>query len=150
MRHSGSCHCGAITIVFETRKDPAALGVRACQCGFCRRHGALTTSDANGAARVEASARDLIRYRFGFMTCDFLICARCGVYAAAAIGEGQGIRATLNVAGLAMADFATLAPTLVDYSAETEALRSDRRGRLWTPTQFADENLAAAKFGTAE
>ena len=58
------------------------LAPRACQCGFCRRHGARTVSDPAGAASLSLGEKAM-RYRFGTGTTDFLICGRCGVYVAA-------------------------------------------------------------------
>ena len=40
--YPGACHCGAVGVFFETDAGADALQVRACQCGFCRRHGAKT------------------------------------------------------------------------------------------------------------
>ena len=44
----GSCHCAAIGFSFQTRLSVDQWSVRACQCQFCRAHGALTTSDPTG------------------------------------------------------------------------------------------------------
>src|SRR2546422_3634073 len=44
-------------------------------CSFCRKHGARTTSDPSG--RVVITVRhpgQLLRYRFGLETADFLVC----------------------------------------------------------------------------
>ena len=48
----GGCHCGNLKVAFETSLDPSILQLRACQCSFCRRHGAVTTSDPGGHAGV--------------------------------------------------------------------------------------------------
>ena len=81
MRHTGSCHCGNLKLEFETMLEPAALPLRACQCSFCRRHVALSTSDPAGSVRVSVADASLLqRYRFGLGITDFLICRRCGVY----------------------------------------------------------------------
>lgn len=69
--YNGGCHCGALSLRFETAVAPAALQRRACQCSFCRAHGALTISDPDGALRVDAKADALVRYRFGLKTADF-------------------------------------------------------------------------------
>ena len=93
MKHKGQCHCGAIRIEFETDQP---LAPRACQCGFCRRHGARTVTDREGSA-VLALGGEAIRYRFGSGTTDFLICGRCGVYVGAlAELDGQAY-VTLNL-----------------------------------------------------
>ena len=77
LAYHGGCHCGALRVTFESAKPPADLQRRACQCSFCRSHGAVTLSDAEGAMRIDAEADALVRYRFGLKTADFLICARC-------------------------------------------------------------------------
>ena len=43
------CHCGAFSARYRSALAPAAWSVRACQCSFCRAHGALTTSDPAGS-----------------------------------------------------------------------------------------------------
>ena len=77
-RFAGRCHCGNIRFVFETAKTPGQLGVRACDCSFCTRHGARTTTDSQGGASfIVRDAAKLNRYRFGLRTADFLVCAAC-------------------------------------------------------------------------
>lgn len=147
MNLTGTCHCGAVKAVFETSKTPAELGVRECQCAFCRRHGAVNTSDPRGLFTVECRADDLERYRFALRTADFLICKHCGVYFAAVIGEGDAIYSTVNVAALAMKDFMSLERRPIAYDVEDTGNRVDRRTTRWTPTRFADPELAASYFG---
>ncbi|HXI85828.1 MAG TPA: hypothetical protein VNH64_00105 [Parvularculaceae bacterium] len=147
MKHSGSCHCGKVKISFETEKAPETLGVRTCQCVFCRRHGALNISDPDGGALIEAQADDLVRYRFALKTSDFLICRHCGVYFAAVIGEKSNIRSTINVAGLAMTAFLDLEEAPMEFGAETTEARIARRFERWTPTRFSDAALSASYFG---
>ncbi len=48
----GRCHCGNISLVYETAVAPAETEIRACACGFCRRHGALGVSDPQGRLRI--------------------------------------------------------------------------------------------------
>ncbi|MFQ5564007.1 MAG: GFA family protein [Parvularculaceae bacterium] len=147
MLHTGQCHCGKVKASFETQKTPAALGVRACQCAFCRRHGARNISDPDGETVIDAAPEDLIRYRFALRTSDFLICRHCGVYIAAVMGEGDKIVSTLNVAGARMEDFLALDDAPMEYGAETTEQRIERRYQKWTPTRFTDTQLAAAIFG---
>ncbi len=130
----GRCHCGNITLVYETAVAPAETEVRACACGFCRRHGALSVSDPQGRLRIAvADPQRLIRYRFALGTADFLICADCGVYAAAVLAEGDAAWAVLNLNLLdARADF-TRAPRVADYDREDAAARVGRRKAKWTP-----------------
>ena len=46
-RLHGQCHCGAMRVAIEG-VEAAELPLRACQCGFCRRHGAVWTSHVTG------------------------------------------------------------------------------------------------------
>ena len=50
----GQCHCGAVNVAIDAAA--ADLPLRACQCGFCRRHGAATTSRPD--AKLTLSADD--------------------------------------------------------------------------------------------
>ena len=98
---SGSCHCGAVRVGVRLSRSPAEIELRACQCSFCRRHGARTFADPAGHALIEsASAADIRHYRFGQRTADFLICAECGVYIAAVIeGARRRIARLINDGG---------------------------------------------------
>ena len=147
MRLSGQCHCGKISATFESQKTPADLGVRTCQCAFCRAHGAVNISDPDGLTTIDGAAADANRYTFALRTADFLMCRTCGVYIAAVMGSGDRIVSTLNIAGLRIAEFNDVAEAPMVYDAETTASRIERRYAKWTPTQFTDPALAAANFG---
>jgi hypothetical protein len=131
---SGRCHCGNISIVFESSLPIGQLPVRACSCSFCRAHGARSTSDPNG--RVEIAVRDpaqLIRYRFATKTAEFLLCGRCGVYAAAVLTSGNSSYAIVNVNALDASTNFTQEVRSMNYDGETEAERIQRRRANWTP-----------------
>jgi len=131
---SGRCHCGNVEVRLETAVAARELPVRACACSFCRKHGARATSDPAG--RVEITLRDpdfVIRYRFALRTAEFLVCARCGFYVAAVLGDTGGSYATVNVNVLDRADEFSGAATPVSYEGETEAERRARRVARWTP-----------------
>ncbi|WP_300541693.1 hypothetical protein [Maricaulis sp.] len=132
---------------FETRKTPQMLGVRTCQCDFCRRQGAVNISDPAGAIEIDCGPDDIHRYRFALRTADFLICRTCGTYVAAVMGEGGRIVSTINVTGLRMADFLDIEEAPADYAAETTEARIARRFEKWTPTRFVHTQLAASNFG---
>lgn len=137
--HEGQCHCGTVSASFRTATD--GVRARACQCGFCRRHGAKTVTDTDGFAEI-ASDGPLNRYRFGLMTADYLLCARCGAYVASEI-EADGImRVTLNAAGLKMEPWSAQPAAPVDYSGETLHERLDRRRASWTPARIRERASA--------
>src|SRR2546422_3499160 len=90
---TGRCHCGNLELSLETSVRPEELSLRADTCSFCRRHGARTTSDPSGRVVITVHHPDeLLRYRFGLETADFLVCTRCGIYVAAVMEEGSGSR----------------------------------------------------------
>jgi hypothetical protein len=134
MKHEGGCHCGNLRFALETQHAIAALPLRACQCSFCRHHGALSTSDPQG--RAELAVREpgsLTRYRFGLKTADFLVCSRCGVYVGATIEEGGARYAILDSNAFDEAAKFTQVAAPMDYDGEDEAARRARRRSRWTP-----------------
>jgi hypothetical protein len=107
--------------------------VRACQCSFCRSHGARTTSDPEGSARfVISDHTKLNRYRFGLHSADFLVCRNCGVYVAAVVVTARGPLATLNVNVLRPPVDVPVA-TAISYEEETPQQKLARREQRWTP-----------------
>ena len=134
MIHRGGCHCGALRYELETALALTALPLRACQCSFCRHHGARSTSDPGGAARLEFKVEPT-RYRFGLRTADFLICARCGVYVGATMADGGAQFAIVNANTLDDVAQLTQAVTPMNYDGEDEAARMARRKARWTPVK---------------
>jgi hypothetical protein len=134
---TGQCHCGGVRAELKTSRAPAEIQVRACQCGFCRRHGAATASDPAGRLMIEARG-SLKRYRFGERSIDMLICGACGVYVAATLETDRGLLATFNVAGLKMEPLDAATPAPVDYDGEDADARRARRLAAWTPVTIAE------------
>jgi hypothetical protein len=124
----GGCHCGALQASFETARTIEELGLRECQCSFCRKHGAVNTSDPAGHVRIVAERAALIRYRFALRTADFFICARCGVYVGCVLDDAF---ASLNMRALVGAPVAPATP--YDFGGESAGDRVDRRRTRWTP-----------------
>ena len=133
---TGSCHCGAHTVEFDTRLDPEALEVRACQCSFCRTHGALSSSDPAGLLTYRASPASLSRYRFGLRLADFLVCTHCGAYLGAYMEEGGRAYGVVNLNVLhERARFGS--PRAMNYDGESDVQRLARRRERWTPARLA-------------
>jgi hypothetical protein len=130
----GGCHCGALQFSFATALPVAEWSVRACQCGFCRAHGALTTSDPTGQLTFQVRHGEALqRYRFGLMTADFLVCNRCGVYLGAQIDTAHGALGIINTRTLLPVPEDLPAAATADYSSESTSDRVARRARRWTP-----------------
>jgi hypothetical protein len=77
---TGGCYCGNVLLKIRLTRAPASYNPRACDCGFCRKHGAAYISDALGSMEVEIGASgDRGSYRQGSEAADCLFCRRCGV-----------------------------------------------------------------------
>jgi len=140
---SGGCDCGNITVLFESNLAPDQIGVRADQCSFCRKHGARTITDPKGRVKITGrAADDLIRYRFGRKTADYLVCGRCGVYVAAVLTEEGSSYATVNINTVESSERFTQPPVPVCYDGETETERRARRRQKWTPAVVMIEDGA--------
>ena len=136
---AGHCHCGAIRVELEPGKPAGELALRACQCGFCRRHGALTTSDTESRLHIEAAPGALNRYRFGARAVDALICDECGVYVASVLQTDDGrLMATLNVAGVDLEGLSDRTGEPVSYEHETQDERLARCKARWTPAVLVE------------
>ena len=137
MRYAGGCHCGNIEIILESQIDPRQIKVRACQCSFCRKHGARVVSDPGGMLTIRiADEERLIRYMFGHRTAEFLICRECGVYVAAVTAEaGQRLAVAQINAIVDRQQFGVA--VAVDYNHESLAERTERRLNVWMPVSIA-------------
>ena len=133
----GGCHCGAIGFTLRTSQPSERWRVHACQCSFCRAHGARTVSDPHGSLtfRVVDPSR-LSRYRFATQSAEFLVCRSCGVYVAAVISSNKGQFATVNVN--AIHDLQNVPEAVpVSYEGESREQKESRREQRWTPVSGA-------------
>ena len=129
----GSCHCGSLTLQFETARAPSELPVRLCGCTFCQKHRGRYTSDPAGHVTIRIDEATTSRYRFGLRLADFLICKTCGVFVAAYEPGAPG-RAVINLEVLARAaEFVDSPVQFFAYDAEDVAARTARRLKNWTP-----------------
>ena len=130
--YRGSCHCGAVGFVLQTGLAPDHWSIRACQCSFCRAHGAESMSDRNGEIRFAIKdATRLQRYRFGLQTADFLLCQNCGVYIGAVIATERGPFGIVNVRALCERPEGLARAVPVSYDGEDSDARAARREEKW-------------------
>ena len=136
----GGCHCGNISYDFDASARVEALGLRACQCSFCRSHGARTTSDPNGEIHIRIRDKDkLQRYRFGLKTADFLICRACGVFVGALMATNGKSFFTVNANTFKPPPAYDTIAIAKDFSAEDTGGRTARRAQMWTPVTEIEE-----------
>ena len=132
--HRGSCHCGNIEIRLESERPLSELPLRACDCTFCRKHGVRSVTDPRGRARIEVrEAAELSRYVFGLRTSEFLVCRRCGAYAAAVLHEDGAAWAVLNANLLDDQSVLPREAAPSSYGHETAEGRIARRKQQWIP-----------------
>jgi len=125
--HSGACHCKAIHYRFTSATALSDFSVRACDCTFCRAHGAAYISDPQGSLTLFFQDRSQVRfYRQGSNTADFILCAHCGVLVCA-LHSQDGERAVINARTLA--DFASLPPARTTSFSDAGAEQKQQRWR---------------------
>ena len=130
----GRCHGGAVGFEYRTDKPVSDWPVRACQCSFCLRHGAVYTSDPAGSVSfVHEDATKLSRYRFGQKTADFVFCGRCGGYLGAITEEGGQALMVLCLNAFDPRPEGLPAAQPMSYEGESRGERDSRRAARWTP-----------------
>lgn len=93
----GGCHCSNITFEMEITQDPSSCNPRACDCDFCRKHGAAYISDSNGKLIVSVKNKsNLNKYRQGSGIAEFLSCKKCGVLIGACYEKEGQLYAAIN------------------------------------------------------
>lgn len=133
----GRCHCGAITLDFSTTRRPADTAPRACDCSFCRAHGAAWVSDPAAQLIIEAHLPErLCRYRQGSESAQFLLCRDCGVLVAVMFDDGDRYYAAVNLRCLEARD-AFAAPV----SASPQRLSKEDKVARWRQAWIADVQL---------
>jgi|SRR5580658_24863 hypothetical protein len=134
---TGGCHCGSIAVEVALSGAASSYAPRACDCDFCRKHGAAYVSDPRGSLLLQVRESDhLGHYRQGSGSAEMLVCRHCGVLLGALYREPQSLLAAVNVRVLeACADFA--APHPVSPQTLSAAQKVQRWRELW----FADVRI---------
>jgi len=134
----GGCHCGRIAFDMTLSKPAPEFTPRACDCSFCRKHGAAWLSDAGGSLRVRLRGEPMV-YRQGSAQAEFVACAHCAVLAFVRYEHEGRVHAAVNVRALDdLASFASSQPASPQQLSAT-----DKRER-WTQLWFADVRLVVA------
>lgn len=75
---AGGCHCGNIRYRFYTVHSLQQLPYRTCGCSFCRKRGAVYTSDPHGRLELELNGKTRV-YQFASRDVEFVSCPICGI-----------------------------------------------------------------------
>ncbi len=135
----GSCHCAAITLDVTLSQSASQYTPRACDCAFCRRHGASWLSDAQG--RLTLRARDdasVTRYRQGSEQAEFIACAQCAVLVAVVCDVDGRRYAAVNARALDPDRVAGFAP---EQTASPQQLPAADKLARWRQLWFADVRM---------
>jgi len=135
---SGACHCGNIHLQLELSQPLADYSPRACDCDFCRKHGASYLSDPHGHLQIEVRDTACMgKYRHGSQLADFLLCTRCGVLIGVLYQDGSRLYGTVNCAAL-QSEEALATPV----SVSPKRLESSEKTARWTTLWFPDVRLS--------
>lgn len=136
-RLAGGCHCGNIAVSVALTSAPGACHPRACDCEFCRKHGAAWVSDPQGSLLIRiADASAAGHYTQGAEIAQMLLCQRCGVLVAA-LWQGQALYGVVNVSALdAREEFAPAQPV------SPQQLSPEAKMNRWQSIWFANVRLA--------
>ena len=134
---SGGCHCGNIRVDLELTRAPNTYTPRACDCDFCRKHGAAYVSDADGSVLISTKdPGNSGKYRQGSGQAEFLLCRSCGVLVGVLHRVEHRLYAAINVnAADVRADFGTQQP------ASPKSLSANEKARRWQEIWFANVKL---------
>ena len=133
---TGGCHCGNIAVTVELTRTTDSYHPRACDCDFCRKHGAVWVSDPEGSLAIRIrEERDAARYTQGNGIAEMLLCKRCGVLVAALWREPP-LYGVVNAGALdARSEFAVTKPV------SPKELSAEAKMSRWRSIWFARVTL---------
>ena len=137
---SGGCYCGNIGLTVTLPQELSTYHPRACDCDFCRKHGAAYVSDPQGELRIQIRDEPQVsRFRQGSSTAEMLICRTCGVLVGALYRETDRLFGTLNAQALdCRAAFAAA------QSASPKMLPAAQKAVRWRELWFQDVRVTSA------
>jgi hypothetical protein len=125
----------------QLTRDPAEYSPRACDCDFCRKHGAAWLSDAQGSVRITVrEPRELGKYAQGSGTAELLLCRHCGVVVAACLDADGRLYGAVNAQ---VVD--SEAPFAAAQVVSPHQLSVDDKVRRWRQLWFSDVSIIAGE-----
>jgi len=137
---SGGCYCGNIRLTVNLSQELSTYHPRACDCDFCRKHGAAYVSDPQGELRIQIRDEARVsRFRQGSSTAEMLICRTCGGLVGALYRETERLFGTLNAQALdCRSAFAA------EQSVSPKLLPADQKAVRWRELWFQDVTVTGA------
>jgi hypothetical protein len=133
----GGCYCGNLVVQLELTNEPGHYHPRACDCGFCRKHGAAYLSDPQGSLSIQIrDPQYSASYRQGNELAEMLLCTRCGVLVGALYRDDGRVYATVNAKAMEGApDFGAEQPV------SPKELGPDDKVARWKKLWFSNVRL---------
>jgi hypothetical protein len=133
----GGCHCGNIHVEVLLPRAPSTYNPRACDCDFCRKHGAAYISDPQGSVRLQVKdAQQLGKYLQGSGIAECLICRNCGVLVGVVYEDDGRLYAGIN---------SKVINDSPGFSEEVpvspKTLPDDKKVKRWKGLWFADVSI---------
>lgn len=129
---TGGCHCGNISLEVELSAEPSSYHPRACDCTYCRQHGASWLSDAKGSVVIRvADPRQRGVYRQGSEQAELLLCRRCGGLMAVLLQADGKVFGAVNAKAFVASDVAFGAEICVSPQKLAAADKVKRWRDLW-------------------
>ena len=142
---TGQCHCGNIRVEMTLPRAMNQYAPRACDCSFCRMHGAAYVSDPQGHLRIHIRDEGMSqRYHQGSGTAELLLCRNCGVLIGGLYRDGGRLFGTININ---VAESSAVWGRVV--SASPQQLTPAEKAARWKALWFADVVVAGESVGTS-
>lgn len=130
----GGCHCGNLRVEMTLSREPGSYQPRACDCDFCRMHGASYVSDPLGSLVLRiGDQRKRGSYRQGSGQADLIYCRHCGVLVGACYEEAGRLYATINSKVI---DEST--PFGAEKTASPKTLTGEQKATRWRDIWFGN------------
>lgn len=139
---SGGCHCGNVHLEITLTAATSMQSPRACDCDFCRKHGAAYVSDPQGKLRIDVrNENDFGKYKQGSGISDCLICRNCGVLIGFSYQEDDQLYVVINSKAIdGQLQFGTETPV------SPKLLDATKKSERWKQIWFRD---VVVNLGTA-
>jgi hypothetical protein len=137
---AGSCHCGNVRVEAQLTREPGTYHPRACDCDFCRKHGASYLSDPQGSLGIRLkSASTLGSYRQGSGLAECIFCGNCAVLIGALYRDEGRIWGVIN---------ARIMENQTSFGAEQPAspkmLSANEKEKRWQDIWFSNVTITPA------
>jgi hypothetical protein len=133
---TGGCYCRNIVVELGLSREPGQYEPRACDCDFCRKHGAAYVSDPQGSLRILIRDPSLAgEFRQGNELADMLLCARCGVLIGALYRSEGRVYATINAQAVEGGSFGMPTPV------SPKQLSGENKVARWKKLWFSDVTI---------